>query len=956
MAERERGDLRLLDVLLEEELGGAQRSAAAPPLRGRLWLAAAMLFGVAVVGATWWAVRANPARDVERAAQDRGVVVVEPKTGAEFLQLLGLVTRLRVQALGQLRRGLGKERIGIAGAVAVLRDPAAVQRLCNGLQRPWSDRLIYAGGDQDSDARLCLDLSDRRRVEVGIRFRGSGFFLTESSAWELAFAGSDEVEAAATAALAALLEQANSNGRLLHARVDTLDQLAALPATQRGIDCGSFGPDEADGVQRLTRLESLSVAAIDGGAIAALGALPSLRRVSLGGDALDAAKLRALARLPGLRALELRTRSDEIELQPLPLAPAELEALRSIETLQLHWIVDAAQLRALGRLPRLQELWLAVPEASAELAAGLRSLPALRRLVLTGGGSPLAGGELVRALAATRVEQLRLSQMSVDAESLRALAALPTLREVDLGTVRLGREQCLAMESWQQVRRLDVTLCGVPKDALVHLRAALDRCHVLGEAMTAGNEYDFPPEPSWTREMEEPPQDPKPPEVVQPKDIHELRRLLGDVKKIVLVRGAAPRGVPVLTDVPVLGRLFGGSDGPDPGVAEPDAVLRMMRELCDFEVPPLVFGEPTAATPGEAGDALVIDAPERVQRWVGAFRSCDTTAGDGVAVPLAPPFVLDLRLVLADGRDLIGSYRCELKDGKCIVTLGGLLLFVTADLGQLLAEVRADAAHAARLREGIALDRDDLRALPATATAIQCSPFDAATLRAELPRFRALERLAIVPVGLCQLPTGDAVAAITAVPTLRTLVLPADALTDADVGALAALPLRELGLTGRLRGVTAAPFARLRTLEALALGVDSITVDLRALLAALPALKTFALGNADLLDAAIDALLATKVERLCLQAAKLDAPRLARLAQLPSLRELRLHAARIGPDEAAALAAMKLRRLELATVVWFRPEGREDAVDLDALRARLPGSVIEEVPVRATGAWWRAPK
>src|SRR5262249_54405772 len=198
----------------------------------------AMLFGIAVVGATAWAVRAKSAHDVERAAQDRGATVVEPKTGDEFRQLLGMVTRVRMQALGDIRRGFGKERIGIEGAVAVLRDPAAVQRLCMGLQRPSSDRSIVGGGD--NAARLCLDLSDRRRVQVGLRLRGSGFAL-EASAWELLYAGSDEVEAAATAALGALLEQANANGRLLHARVDTLDQLGALPATPRRIDCGSVG-------------------------------------------------------------------------------------------------------------------------------------------------------------------------------------------------------------------------------------------------------------------------------------------------------------------------------------------------------------------------------------------------------------------------------------------------------------------------------------------------------------------------------------------------------------------------------------------------------------------------------------------------------------------------------------------------------------------------------------------
>jgi hypothetical protein len=442
-----------------------------------------------------------------------------------------------------------------------------------------------------------------------------------------------------------------------------------------------------------------------------------------------------------------------------------------------------------------------------------------------------------------------------------------------------------------------------------------------------------------------------------------LRKLLGCVKKIVLAARPQSGGVPFLKDLPILGRMFVADEDVRRGGAT--AVIDCTPYLRDFEVDFVAeaqggelevdFRVPGRSTePHDPTAVVVIDTREGVQQWANALRECEKSKAGTVGVTLQPNSVaLEFRLVLADGRELTGIAQNAQQDGREVIGLGGLGLSTTRELQLLLADGRDAVLRAARLRAGIAANRDDLRALPATAAAIQCPPFDAATLQAELPRFPRLERLALVPQGISQLPTGDAIAAIAGIATLRTLVLPADALTDADVATLAALPLRELCLTGRLRGLTAAPFARLRSLEALALEVDSCELDLRALLAALPALKTFACENGDVLDDAIDALLATKVERLGLQAKKLDGPRLARLAQLPSLRELRLHAARIGPDEAAALAGMKLRRLELALVVWFQPEDHGDAVDLDALRARLPGCVIEETPVGATGAWWR---
>jgi hypothetical protein len=530
------------------------------------------------------------------------------------------------------------------------------------------------------------------------------------------------------------------------------------------------------------------------------------------------------------------------------------------------------------------------------------------------------------------------------------LKLLDVLLEEELGGAQRG---AAAVPPRGRLRLAAAMLFGV---AVVGATAWAVRAKAAREAVQPAVQPDAP--------VQGPAQDPKRPEVVQPKDLDELRRLLADVKKVVLVPSAQPRGVPILKDLPVLGQLFVAQTDPSWRGA---AVVNLTPYVRDFEVPKARDGEIAVdfgvPDQGDPVAATVIDAPERVRQWVGAFGKCDgnVTGGAGNLVtipisPIAPAIVLHLRLVLADGRELTGIEQNARMDGKDIVTLGGITLFTTAELKQLIADGREAVVRAARLRAGFAVNRDDLRALPATATAIQIPPFDAATLRTELARFPALERLAIVPQGISQMPTGDAIAAIAGVATLRTLVLPADALTDADVATLAALPLRELGLTGRLRGLTAAPFARLRSLESLAIDVDSNAVDLRALLAALPALKTFAFQNPDLLDDAIDAVLTTKVERLCLQAAKLDAKRLARLAQLPSLRELRLHAAGIGPDEAAALAGMKLRRLELAPVAWFQPLGQEKAVNLEALRARLPGCVIEETPVDAQGAWWRAPK
>jgi hypothetical protein len=435
------------------------------------------------------------------------------------------------------------------------------------------------------------------------------------------------------------------------------------------------------------------------------------------------------------------------------------------------------------------------------------------------------------------------------------------------------------------------------------------------------------------------PQDPSPPvepRRADPRDAGELHGLLEGLMQVRLVPSPPPEGVPILSGLPLLGRMFTrqvdaeNRDGLQPLSITAPAELRQWRQA--------LRGSPAAP----ASHAFLDDTEVEIVRRAAATQEPGRTD-------------LGLELRLADGRLLVGSTERGAGQAAFRLAFGDVRLAASPELRQLLAAGDAAIRLAWRRRHGIAADAAELQALPPDSVAIECPVLAPAALRAELPRFTALERLTLLTGEPGQSPSGGVIAAIASVPTLRTLSLPAHALTDADVATLARSPLRRLHLTGQLPVLSARSFAAWRGLESLALDLTACESDLRAIAAALPALKVLAIGDVSHGRAA-EAVLATKVERLALGKAR--AADLSTVAALPSLRELCLHDAMLGAGELRALRAIKgLRRLELVGCVFADADPFVDDADLllrgsvvsaDALRRALPDCEVTEQP-RAVG-------
>src|SRR5258706_10829042 len=109
---REPPELRLLDVLLEEELGARGSAQAAresasrrSSMRARICIAATILFGLGVVAVTAWSSR-RPTVGVAAVQSPQGRGPVEtavPRDLDELRHLLDTVTRVRVQRLAAIR-------------------------------------------------------------------------------------------------------------------------------------------------------------------------------------------------------------------------------------------------------------------------------------------------------------------------------------------------------------------------------------------------------------------------------------------------------------------------------------------------------------------------------------------------------------------------------------------------------------------------------------------------------------------------------------------------------------------------------------------------------------------------------------------------------------------------------------------------------------------------------------
>ncbi|MGE3173816.1 MAG: hypothetical protein AB7O97_14415 [Planctomycetota bacterium] len=400
-------------------------------------------------------------------------------------------------------------------------------------------------------------------------------------------------------------------------------------------------------------------------------------------------------------------------------------------------------------------------------------------------------------------------------------------------------------------------------------------------------------------------QDPDAPPAAVPKDLDELRAMLGQV-----------RGIEVR--VPHIASHARGDENDLEVAYDPS-------ETATFAGPDLAAWR----------EALAASTVTKVQ--VG------TNGG---------PLRLDCRL--ADGRVLRGSLVRGSATINCVTWLDGAatpLTFAgtpamyrqTPELLQLGEQAHALAERNGRRTRGEAASIDELRTLPAEARVVRFPRLDAEELRAELGRFVALERAVFRP----EHPVATAfVEALCSCRTLLAIELPCRDLTADDLRTLARLPrLEELRLDGRLSDAAAAALpgfgAQLRrlglrfplhlvdfdsprdqrtwsaTVRAAAQLPQLEELDLTAsnfaceLLRDYPALRRLRLHTEATTAGSLSPLTALRLERLALSG--VERPRgLAVLRELPRLRELSLRDCRVGDGDLDVLQGLSsLRRLDV---------------------------------------------
>lgn len=479
--------LRLLDVLLEEELVPplpSRRRVVLPRQQGMpQWLAAALLLlGMVVVfGVATLHDDGNLMAPVQEPPQPDGQ---EKEQLVPFDEaLLTRVERIRVApARTCLRAGTnGYERD--AAAVAEIAAPDQLQQWRAAVRESRSTRARRVTGDS---ARGYMDwILDDGRVMSATHF-GSMLIFHD---------GRFEATAAMQQLLLAAMQQARHN----HGEVDGVDELRDLPANATRLRCVWPAAGQLRTLlPRLATLRELVVVppaddARDAGVGAAAAACATLQRLDLPVGAVDAEALQALARLPQLRALTLRG-----ELRSLPA-----DAFAAFANLQELRLPDSppaeAQLRDIGRLRRLQELWLCSRAVPAAAVVCVQSLPALRRLALCGDGGP--GAELVGAASRTHVEQLALRSMVLADADVKALALLPTLRVLDLRGSDADRVHVESMMALGRLQRVYVVslprLAGAASRSSLVVQLSMGDCQLVQDCVTVALDAGFACAPSW---------------------------------------------------------------------------------------------------------------------------------------------------------------------------------------------------------------------------------------------------------------------------------------------------------------------------------------------------------------------------------------------------------------------------------------------------------------------------
>ncbi|MGE3173875.1 MAG: hypothetical protein AB7O97_14720 [Planctomycetota bacterium] len=429
--------LRLLDVLLAEELRAADAAAARPTPR-RNGLAAALLIGLGLAAlAGVWATTdraGHPADAGAQDPQDPALEVLEPATAAELALLLPALEAVIVgppvtEPVGDLLLNghvlIGRPREQLWSPVEI-REPTELVQWMDLLRTSAAHPVSPAGRDA-AFAQVRLRLLGRRLVVLQLHVRTGSL----RGAGDLAFTADDALRRRIEAAAA----EGKVRGRRAASVAVTEDDLRALPVDLRALECRDL-PAAALRAElpRFTRLESLRCVvdanrppqADEALVLPILAALPGLHTLAISECFVTSIAARQWQTMPELRELEIvRNRT---EPPALPQLPVRSGLPQGPERSRLHLLPDL-----LPRLPSLRVL----------------------RLVDCHGTHPA-----IDAVLHSHLEELHLVRTGIALDDLRRLADLPTLRVLHFDLIRRNEEAEVivrALGTLRQLRTLVVT-------------------------------------------------------------------------------------------------------------------------------------------------------------------------------------------------------------------------------------------------------------------------------------------------------------------------------------------------------------------------------------------------------------------------------------------------------------------------------------------------------------------
>jgi hypothetical protein len=431
---------RLVEVLLEQEFA-AQRVAAPsalPVRRSSRWLAAALVvLGVGAVLGTMTLRRGgepalvpmqDPMQDPKPAPNEPKIV--ELTKFEDFQALAHEVHRVRLQLMQNTPRGA--EPINLS--VAVISNTQYVRDFVDAVPPP-TPNAAAAPSPSTMNTVLEFELGDGRSMRGTVEF-GYPTLLSLASIPAVKLEPGPFLDTLNT-----LYAEALTNGRIAQGFAYTFEELARVPATTTAIQCPPLPPGEVTKhLGRFTKLQRvdqviattlststpISIDIRSPARLAEFAVLPNLHHLGMSGASFTDLDAQDITRLPSLTSLSFRGGLGELHEPSMRLLVRKLDAIELLATKQGPELMRAVI--AAGRIRKVALFGVQLPP---EDFAALAAMPTLRDLDLTGiwwTDAHLA--QLVQAH--TRLERLRLQSTEVTPAGLRSLTTLPKLQELDL--------------------------------------------------------------------------------------------------------------------------------------------------------------------------------------------------------------------------------------------------------------------------------------------------------------------------------------------------------------------------------------------------------------------------------------------------------------------------------------------------------------------------------------------